>query len=184
MAETTSDGKTFGRPRRGRAFHRPTGTIRKRLTKAASEKGFAEPDVLLRWAEAVGPHLSDLCEPVKVTYGGSIGATLLVRVTSGRAPEVMHQEPQIIERINRFYGYKAISRLRLTQATGQRGFAEHGPAFQGPAAKPALREPAPEALRKAERLTKDLKNPDLRAALTRMGGWVLSNTPDTPTRRD
>ncbi|MEM0922846.1 MAG: DUF721 domain-containing protein, partial [Pseudomonadota bacterium] len=150
----------------------------------ASQMGFAEPDVLLRWEEALGPHLSALCQPIKVSYGGAIGATLLVRVDSGHAPEVAHREPQILERINQFYGYKAISRLRLTQATGlagQPGFAEHGAAFEGPAAQPKPiapkpDTPKPEALEKARALTQDIKNPELRAALTRLGGWVLSNS--------
>ncbi|MEL6476990.1 MAG: DUF721 domain-containing protein [Pseudomonadota bacterium] len=170
------------RARTGRAFHRPTAAVRKRLTKAAADKGFAEPDVLLRWSEAVGAHLADLCQPVKVSYGGSLGATLLVRVDSGRAPEVMHREPQIVERINQFYGYKAISRLRLTQATGlpgQPGFAEGGAAFDHGGAPQKPSQPRSEALARAAAMTGDVQNPALREALTRLGGWVLSNSPNT-----
>lgn len=188
MAEKTGNDKTGDKAkRRGRAFHRPTHTARHHLRKAAARKGFAETDVLLRWAEAVGSHLSAICQPVKVSYGGAIGATLTVRVTGARAPEVEHESPRIIERINSFYGYKAISRLKLVQTTGERGdlmtaqpgFAEHQQAFAGDGAgSPKVATIAPPdaaTQRKAKALAEGIQNPDLRAALAQMGAWVLAN---------
>jgi hypothetical protein len=43
------------------------------------------------------------------------GGTLHVRVGGGWATEFQHLEPQIIERINTFFGYRAVSRLVLKQ---------------------------------------------------------------------
>ncbi|MEM9735282.1 MAG: DciA family protein [Pseudomonadota bacterium] len=179
MAEKNADGKKLAAQlarKGGKPFHRPVSTVRSRLGAVASGKGFAEPDVLLRWTEAVGERLSEICQPVRVVYGASIGATLVVRADGPRALEVEHQAPHILERINAFYGYKAISRLRVTQATGQRGnprgFAETASTFQGKAMD--VRAPKPEAEARAARLTADIESPDLRAALTKMGAWVLS----------
>ena len=78
--------------------------------------------MLLRWAEIVGEGLKDLCAPVKVTYPRDQGlaATLVVRTTGARAPEVAHLEPRIVERVNQFYGYRAIGRIKLTQTTAPR----------------------------------------------------------------
>ncbi|MEM1276130.1 MAG: DUF721 domain-containing protein [Pseudomonadota bacterium] len=180
MAKTGSDGKGKSesagqeRPRIGKPFHRPARAARGRVRSIAQNNGFAEPDVLLRWAEAVGPALSGICQPVKVSYSGSIGATLLVRTDSGHAPAVEHSKMQIIERINSFYGYRAISRLKITQATGQRGFAEAQVAFDGPAAPGG---PTRAATKAAAALASDIKDPGLRAAVSRMGAWVLSKTP-------
>ncbi|MEM7508452.1 MAG: DciA family protein [Pseudomonadota bacterium] len=187
MVETRGNGKSEGKlagasRRRGRGFHRASATAKARLGAAAAKKGFAEPDVLLRWAEAVGTHLAGLCQPVKVSYGGAIGATLTVKVDGGHAPEVAHQAPKIIERINSFYGYRAISRLKLTQATGMagraHGFAEDAARFEGPPPSRRgaqfAREPDPAAVRKAKNLTSEIRDPDLRDALSRMSAWVLS----------
>ena len=52
---------------------------------------------------------------------GRLGATLVVRVEGARATEVEHLGPRIIERVNQFYGYRAIDRLKVTQVTGSGG---------------------------------------------------------------
>ncbi|MEM6934159.1 MAG: DUF721 domain-containing protein, partial [Pseudomonadota bacterium] len=129
-----------------------------------------------RWASAVGPALCKICVPIKVTYGESIGATLLVQTNGARAPEVGHRAPQILEAINRFYGYRAISRLRITQTKGRHrqsiGFAEDSVGFElEPLVTP---EPSPEDTRRAEALADGIADTDLRRALTKMGAWVLS----------
>ncbi|MEM8791611.1 MAG: DUF721 domain-containing protein [Pseudomonadota bacterium] len=170
------------RPRKGRRFHRPSQSARPRVRTIAQNNGFAEPDVLLRWAEAVGPALSGICQPVRVSYAQSIGATLLVRTDSGHAPEVEHSKTQIIERINSFYGYRAISRLKITQATGLRGFAEGQAAFE-PAGR-GIKQPSKAATERAAALASDIKNEDLRAAVSRMGAWVLSQSNDTTTDQE
>lgn len=181
---TTSEGKGKGgrahAPRRGRGFFRAGETTRPQLRQAAARYGFAETDVLTRWPEVVGEALAGLCHPLKVSYGRAraLGATLIVQVEGARAPEVEMSAPRIIERVNGFYGYRAISRIRITQATGlagrAAGFAEERTPFQGP---PAASDPAPAALKRAAEIAAPVENPDLRAALTRLGAYVLSRAP-------
>jgi hypothetical protein len=173
-------GLTTGR---GRGFRSAAETARRRLGEAAAGHGFAEPEVLMRWPEVVGERLSGLCEPVKVSYPrtqgvGSRGlsATLLVRAEGARATEVEHLGPRIIERVNQFYGYRAIGEMKVTQTTGwggPGGFAEEPARFAGrPSAAPA--EPGPEARARAAEMASGIQNEALRAALTRMGAHVLS----------
>ena len=142
----------------------------------------------MRWPEVVGERLSGLCEPVKVSYASThrLGATLVVRAEGARAPEVEHLGPRIIERVNQFYGYRAIDRLKVTQTTGSVtasvcGFAEKAARFTGQApAAPA--EPGPRAQARAAEMTSGIQNEALRAALTRLGAHVLSHgqPPDKP----
>ena len=182
-----------GGPRRGRAFHRAGSALRRRLSEAAARRGFAEPDILIRWAEIAGPHLAEACQPVKISYGRSapgLGASLLVRASGARATEIEHRAPQIIERINAFYGYRAVSRLRLTQASGARGraegFAEQAAAFAGkPAQENRPRAPDPAAEARAAGLVSQVRSPRLRAALARLGAAVLAGAdhPDERTSR-
>lgn len=181
--DKSGDGIAPAAARRGKGFHSPAVTARKRLRDAAAGHGFAEPEVLLRWAEVVGERLARVCTPVKVSYSRSqdLGATLLVRAAGARAIEVEHLGPRILERVNQFYGYRAVHRLKITQTTGHAGatgFAEPPPpALTGPDAAP--RTPTPGAEARAADLTRGIENPELRAALTRMAAHILSRD-DTP----
>ncbi|MCH8168478.1 MAG: DUF721 domain-containing protein [Proteobacteria bacterium] len=176
MTLATAGGKTGSKmgtaTRRGRGFRSAGETARKRLGEAAAGHGFAEPEVLLRWPEVVGERLAGLCQPVKVSYSRAhrLGATLVVRVEGARATEVEHLGPRIIERVNQFYGYRAIDRLKVTQTSG--GFAEEPAGYNGPP-DAAPTEPSPAARARAAELTRGIESEALRAALTRMGAHVL-----------
>ncbi|MBK0401014.1 DUF721 domain-containing protein [Limibaculum sp. M0105] len=201
MASAVRGGKGSGRGLssrgRGRGGFRAAGAaVTPGVVPLAEKQGFAESAVLLRWPEIVGAALSALCHPVKVSYGrgAELGATLLVRAEGPAALEVEHRAPQILERINAHYGYRAIARIRITQGTGlageaQPGFAEGATPFDADApspgrARPApnpwrgeAREPAPvtsDARARAEQLARTVQNPALRDALSRMGAFVLS----------
>lgn len=165
--------------RKGRQFRHAADTLRKRFGAAAARRGFAEPEVLTRWDEVIGTHLASFCQPVKISYGRSqgFGATLYVEALGGRAPEIEHQAPQILERINQFYGYRAVSRLKITQAAELAGFAEGQAAFIG--AKPPA-APSPEHRAQAETMAEDVTDPGLRQALADLGAWVLTRAPDRP----
>ncbi len=176
--------------RRARGFERPVATVHAHLREVAARHGFAEPEVLLRWAEIVGERLAGLCAPVKVSYSRAreIGATLIVRAAGARAVEVEHLAPRILERVNQFYGYRAVHRLKITQTTGAPGFGEPPAAayrFGGGPGDAEPRTPGPEAEARAAELTRGIRTPELRAALTRMAAQVLSRdaAPASPSRR-
>ena len=178
MARTPKDRKPDGAARRAaRGFQRAATTTRDQVERVAGKNGFAEADVLLRWAEIVGAGHSAKCRPVKVTYRHrSHGATLVVQTDSARAPEIEHQKARIIERVNQFYGYGAIRHLKITQSTGHRtasGFAEGARAFLGPGAEAVVTEPTPADAAEAASLTRDIADDGLREALTRMAANVL-----------
>lgn len=172
MASSDSGNKGM---RGGRGFRRASETAREPLRAAAGRYGFAETDVLVRWPEVLGEALAGLCRPLKVSYGRArgLGATLTVEVEGARAPEVEMQAPRIVERINSFYGYRAITRLRITQASGYAGppSARAGERAGDPAPEPA---PDPAAAGRAGELAGRAQNPELRAALTRLGTYVLA----------
>ena len=145
------------------------------LEEVAGRHGFAQADVLLRWAEIAGEALAPTCRPVRVSYRGDrrFGATLVVQADGARAPEVEHLAPSIIERINQFYGYRAVSRLRITQSGQRGGFAEASARSAGASAAPPATPTDAETARAAQ-LTEGIEDADLRAALTRLGAHVLA----------
>lgn len=92
--------------------------VGKSARAALVKRGFAQADILSNWATIVGPSLANHSSPEKLNYSRNTNkdATLRVRVASGWAPEFTHFEPLILERINSFFGYRAVSKLKLIQA--------------------------------------------------------------------
>lgn len=173
MAQQKKDGKP--RPRGG-GFRRAADQTRPVLDKVAGRHGFAEPDVLLRWGEIVGEALAPTCRPVRVSYGQrGLGATLVLRTDGARAPEVEHLAPRIIERVNQFYGYRAVARIRITQSGQAPGFAEARAAFAAPPSDPSGADAD-----RAAALTEGIEDNELRAALTRLGANVLARSRARP----
>ncbi len=143
------------------------GSILRRATAAALRKqGFGEGEVIARWPEIVGPNLAALTAPEKLQQrrGDLAGAVLHIRVAGAAAVELQHMAPTVIERINGFYGYRAVDRLKLVQ---------------GPLPVPEITRPVKQrALTKCESAalaarTAAAKSTGLRQALERLGGSVL-----------
>jgi len=95
------------------------GLIGKITKSAFAKRGFGEGALLTEWAAIVGEHLARHTCPERVVKDRSPeakGGTLHLRVDNGAlAMEIQHLETQIIERINAYYGYKAVDRLRMVQ---------------------------------------------------------------------
>jgi hypothetical protein len=98
----------------GRQVARLLGAV---LEPSARRRGFAEASLLADWATIVGPVLARRCQPVRVDHapGRRSGGTLVLQVGSGAALEIQHQAPQLIERINTYFGHRAIRQIRLLQ---------------------------------------------------------------------
>ena len=130
------------------------------------KRGFFEASVFSDWNAIVGAELGNQCVPLRLARGPEgEGGTLHVRVTGPLALELQHLEPQVIERINSFYGFRAIARLRL---------------HQGPIAQPLRPTPpprpsaAPEDLVDLERQLDSVTDPELRRALKDLGESVIA----------
>jgi hypothetical protein len=115
-------------PRGSRAL----GSFVPGLTKKAFEKyGFSAATLITDWATIVGKDLAVYTAPERLkwpkfveTYAeteadakGRPGATLDLKVEPARALEVEYRRAQIAERINAYFGYRAIEKIRLFQAT-------------------------------------------------------------------
>lgn len=85
-------------------------------------RGFAHADILAKWSSIVGPTLANFSSPERLSFTRhkNRDASLKVRVSPGHAPEFQHFEPLIIERINSFFGYRAVGRIQIIQAPVKR----------------------------------------------------------------
>ena len=101
-------------PRRGRA--RPVGEDA--LGQAASvlgRSGFADPALVLRWADIAGPEVARVAAPLRMQEGPD-GATLILASEPAAAVFLQHETRALIDRLNGFFGRKRISRLRFLPA--------------------------------------------------------------------
>jgi hypothetical protein len=153
------------KPRRSRA--RPLSELlRKTLNDAFAKQGFASTELITRWPEIVGPEIADHSEPEKIQWPRPVGdalpdpGTLVLRVEGPTAVEIQHQSRVILERVNRFLGWQAVSGLRLRQA----------PLTRRTQAKPTPPDGGEQA-RIAATLS-DIADDNLRAALARLGAAV------------
>ena len=128
-------------------------------------RGFAEAGVLTDWPDIVGRPLADFTCPERLGRDGA----LQVRVSGGWALELEHLEPVVLERIASYCGYRAVTRLALLQ-----GPLPSRPAGPGERAARALDSDEEAALRADLAGTDD---PDLRAALDRLGRAVIGGGP-------
>jgi hypothetical protein len=160
--------------RRHKSHPVAVGSILRRATaNALRRRGFGEGEVISRWPDIVGPELAALSAPEKLQQrrGDVAGAVLHVRVAGAAAVELQHKAPMVLERINGFYGYRAVDRLKLIQ--GPLPVVEKKP------------EIADRPLTNAESAsltarTGPTKSPKLRHALERLGAAVLGRGGDEP----
>jgi hypothetical protein len=84
---------------------------------ALRKYGFAEERLITHWQALLGEALGTRTLPVRLRFahGQRHGGTLFIRASGPTALEVQHLAPQIIERINGFFGYPAVAALRLEQ---------------------------------------------------------------------
>ena len=100
--------------RKGR---RPLGQlVRRAIGPSFGRRGFAGAEILTRWPAIVGDGLARHAYPERlIAARGSAGGTLRVRVEGGFATELQHLETEVLERINSYFGYRAVARLALVQ---------------------------------------------------------------------
>jgi hypothetical protein len=151
---------------------RPIGAYAGRaLDPAARARGFATTALLSDWPAIVGVELAAFTMPDRVVWPRrqdgteegepprgrrGDGAILVLRVEGPRAIEVQHRSGQILERVNTYFGYRAVVEMRILQA----------PVTRQPKSTPSLDAPLdPGVLSPGV----PIKHEGLRAALLRLG---------------
>jgi hypothetical protein len=140
------------------------------LGEAFARQGFASTDIVTRWPDIVGAEIAAHAEPIKLQWprgdaDGGEPATLVLRVQGPAAIEVQHLSGVILERVNRFFGWRAVKRIALRQAPLTRGVTRHVPSPPDAQAVAAVAASLP-----------DVTDESLRAALARLGAAVKASS--------
>jgi hypothetical protein len=150
-------GREYSRPRGGPA--KPIADLMPQIGRAAFRRfGFVQSSVVTRWPEIVGERHAQVCMPEAIRFppGEKSEGILQLVVLPAHAPLIQHVIPEIMERVNRFFGYKAVSRVKLRQGEVKPPRGE-----ERPKAPPSLK-PIPMELGDSLR---DIGDPELRTVL-------------------
>jgi hypothetical protein len=126
--------------------------------------GFVQSSIVSRWPDIVGERLARASAPESIRFpvGQKQGGTLTLTVRGAHAPMMQHVIPEIIERVNRFFGYDAVAKITIRQ-----GEVAAPPARRAP---PSLR---PVPVEMGEGL-KSIADPELRAVLESLAAGVAA----------
>ncbi len=161
---------TEDKPRRskGSGLPRSVADSLARITKTiCSKQGFTQSEIITRWKDIVGPVLAVHVVPDRLVFSkGGKGGTLHVLADTAFALELQHLEPQVLERINGYFGYPAIARIAIKQS----------PIYLKTYKKRNILRPQAADKADAEALVPAMENQSLQAALTSLGSYVMADT--------
>lgn len=160
-----SDRNDKSGDRQARRYERPRGTgvraiadLMPEIGRTAFRRfGFVQSSVVTRWPEIVGERHARICAPESIRFppGEKSDGILQLVVVPAHAPIITHVIPEIIERVNRFFGYGAVARVKVRQGSVVK------PAAPKPAVQPMLK-PVPLELGDSLR---EIGDPELFAVL-------------------
>lgn len=113
------------RPARGFAARAIGSLVPKLTAQAFSRYGFHSAEILTAWPRIAGAELAAITAPERIRWPrgdtavdeptGS-AATLILRTEPAHALDVEYRAPEIVDRINRYFGYRAVAELKIVQA--------------------------------------------------------------------
>jgi hypothetical protein len=161
-AATRRDAKPEA-PRGGRA--RAVSELVPDIGRVAFRKfGFVQSAIVSRWPEIVGARYAGVSAPesIKFPQGQRTDGTLNLVVRGAHATMMQHIAPEIVERVNRFFGYGAVARVNIRQGDV---------AAPRPRAAPPSLKPVPVELGASLRTIAD---PELKAVLEALAAGVAA----------
>ena len=135
--------------------------------RAAFRKfGFVQSSIVSRWGEIVGARWAAVSMPESLRFpiGKKQDGTLTVTVRGAHAVTMQHILPEIVERVNLFFGYPAVAKVTI----------RHGEIAPKPErrAPPSLK-PVPMELGNS---LKTIADPELKAVLESLAAGVASTS--------
>lgn len=136
------------------------------VNQAFARQGFAAVEIVTHWEDIAGPELAQRSEPMRLSWPkrddpDSIG-TLVVRVEGAYAIELQHSTAQVMERVNRYFGWRCVGRIVIRQ----------GPVTRRPKAPAAPAEPEPAAVAEIARTIGPFADESLGRSIARLGAFV------------
>ena len=95
-----------------------TREVQKLARPLLGQHGFSQVELITHWSDIMGTELAIGVKPLRLTFPAKDrkNGTLHVRTAGGAFALLLeHQKGRIIERVNTYFGYSAISALKIEQ---------------------------------------------------------------------
>lgn len=154
--------------RRGRKLRKLSGLTEGLIAPAMRKRGQILTKIIAGWPDIAG-EAHQWCLPADINFpqNSRIQATLTVSVASGRGPQIQQMTPEICKRINSYCGYAAVARIKIRQDFNAARYAAPPEEKLRPGDNNKKTDKI--ALARLEKATANIQNPELRAALIRLG---------------
>ena len=148
------------------------GPIRDLLDPLMAKRANVDLSLALAWQQVAGEKLSGRTQPMHIQWPQRISpddqfkpGTLVVAAEGSVALDLQYTSSELVERINRFFGYPAVSKIRIEQKPIMRFKEKHKRA-----------EPVLNPVEKAslEASLSQIEDEGLRETLFRLGTHVLA----------
>ena len=136
---------------------RPFGNTLPRGIKGILKKnGYNYSEIINKWNFLVGEDISNCCYPksIKVSQANKNG-TLVLSVERGNEINIEYSKQEIINKINSYFGYKLISKIRLQT-------------FNSANIKQKKQNILSKSSKKFEKKINEIKNKDIRNSLSKL----------------
>jgi len=149
---------------------RAVGGLAQRLTSGLASKrgkgrgGASVARLRADWTAIAGAEIARVTQPEALLAGRGTAKLLRLKVEGAAALEIQHRGSQIVERVNAYLGYRLIDDIRLVQA----------PLAHKPPPR-TLPKPDAQTMQKLESRAAQVKDPELRAALVRLGARIAAS---------
>ncbi len=180
LGQPTSEQKA-GEAKRRRGARPLADLIGASLSPACRKRGFTTAELISSWPDIVGDRYAQRVAPDRIVWqrgsrgrdahgealGQAMGEPAILEVHTDGATALMlsHETQVVVERINSFFGWAAIGRIKIVQRpiiTRRR------------AAIPSLRKLTPEEEVELSSKVDAVANPALKQALERLGRAIIA----------
>jgi len=96
-------------------FKKIANSLPKIVDKNIKEKNFIEISLIKKWKEIIGVNIAKFCWPIKIIYSDikNSNGIIFLKTKRGRSMEIEFKNEEIIEKLNQYFGYKAISKISV-----------------------------------------------------------------------
>ena len=157
--------------------------LRPLTQKILGNKGFVEADIILNWGEIVGEKLAKFCFPQRIDFQKEKknNGCLHLEVHSGAfAVEIQHREKYILNKINTYFGYNAVSTIKIMQ-NNQLQIPSEKIRHQE---KPEIKELPPQEEQQIKNLCSKINNQNLKEILIKLGHSVYADNHKKERKHD
>ena len=98
-------------------FKKIGNTLPKIIDKNIKKKNFIEVSLIKKWREIIGDNIAKLCCPIKVIFSDikNSNGIIFLKTKRGKSMEIEFKNEEITEKLNQYFGYKAITKISVVQ---------------------------------------------------------------------